>query len=190
MDNETGEEYTLQIWDLRELRSKTWKKEKNVQRISKYHQTYPRASKNGIGSCPPSPPRPKIPPPKTLEVYGHGRFSCRKSPPPPKKSQAPMKSAPWEGCGGLGGKTPRAFPKAGPIFQQPFSLPESSQTLAGIEFHAAGKSGRNFSVALKFAGNPSSKKFWTATAFSDSLKICLSRSTWETGYSWSFFAYS
>ena len=46
-----------------------------------------------------------------------------------------------EGCGGLGGENPGAFPKAGPIFQQPLSLPESAQTLAGIAFRAAGKSG-------------------------------------------------
>ena len=31
-----------------------------------------------------------------------------------------------EGCGGLRGENPRAFPKAGPIFQQPFSLPENA----------------------------------------------------------------
>ena len=34
------------------------------------------------------------------------------------------------GCGGLGGENPAAFPRAGPIFQQPFSLPASAQTLA------------------------------------------------------------
>ena len=46
-----------------------------------------------------------------------------------------------EGCGGLGGEKPGAFPKApGPIFQQPFSLPENAQALAGIAFRAAGKS--------------------------------------------------
>ena len=39
-----------------------------------------------------------------------------------------------EGCGGLGGESPGAFPRAGPIFQQPFSLPEGGQTLAGIAF--------------------------------------------------------
>ena len=32
-----------------------------------------------------------------------------------------------EGCGGLGGENPGAFPKAGPIFQQPFSLPDNAQ---------------------------------------------------------------
>ena len=54
-----------------------------------------------------------------------------------------------EGCGGLGGENPAAFPKARPIFQQPFSLPE--RTLAGIAFRAAGKSVRNFPAASKFA---------------------------------------
>ena len=31
-----------------------------------------------------------------------------------------------EGCGGLRGENPEAFPKAGPIFQQLFSLPENA----------------------------------------------------------------
>ena len=57
-----------------------------------------------------------------------------------------------EGCGGLGGENPAAFPKARPIFQQPFSLPENAQTLAGIAFRAAGKSVKNFPAASKFAG--------------------------------------
>ena len=52
---------------------------------------------------------------------------------------------------GLGGENPAVFPKARPIFQQPFSLPESAQTLAGIAFRAAGKSVRNFPAASKFA---------------------------------------
>ena len=38
------------------------------------------------------------------------------------------------------------------IFQQPFSLPENAQTLAGIAFCAAGKSRNNFPAASKFAG--------------------------------------
>ena len=59
---------------------------------------------------------------------------------------------PQEGCGGLGGENPAAFPKAGPIFQQPFSLPENAQTLAGIAFRAAGKSENHFPAASKFAG--------------------------------------
>ena len=42
-----------------------------------------------------------------------------------------------EGCGGLRGENPAAFPQARPIFQQPSSLPESAQTLAGIAFHSA-----------------------------------------------------
>ena len=46
-----------------------------------------------------------------------------------------------------------AFLKAGPIFQQPFPLPEGAQTLAGITCHAAGKSGqessRSFEICRK-----------------------------------------
>ena len=42
-----------------------------------------------------------------------------------------------EGCGGLRGENPGAFPKAGPIFQQPFSLPQNAQTLAGIAWGIA-----------------------------------------------------
>ena len=57
-----------------------------------------------------------------------------------------------EGCGGLRGESPGAFPEVGPIFQQPFSLPENAQTLAGIAFRAAGKSVQNFPAASKFAG--------------------------------------
>ena len=57
-----------------------------------------------------------------------------------------------KGCGGLGGENPAAFPKAGPIFQQPFCLPENASTLAGIAFRAAGKSGNHFPAASKFAG--------------------------------------
>ena len=49
---------------------------------------------------------------------------------------------------------PAAFPQVRPIFQQPFSLPESAQTLAGIAFRAAGKSGNRFPAALKIAGKP------------------------------------
>ena len=41
-------------------------------------------------------------------------------------------------------KIQQRSPKARPIFQQPFSLPESAQTLAGIAFRAAGKSARDF----------------------------------------------
>ena len=59
-----------------------------------------------------------------------------------------------QGCGSLGGENPAAFPKAGPIFQQPFLLPESAQTvetLAGMAFRAARKS---VPAASKFAGKP------------------------------------
>ena len=54
------------------------------------------------------------------------------------------------GCGGLRQGNPGAFPKARPILQQPFSIPENAQTLAGIAFRAAGKSAKNFPAALKF----------------------------------------
>ena len=57
-----------------------------------------------------------------------------------------------EGCGGLRGENPAVFPKARPIFQQPYSLPENAQTLAGPAFRAAGKSAKNFPAASKFAG--------------------------------------
>ena len=49
-----------------------------------------------------------------------------------------------DGCGGLGGENPGAFPKAGSIFQQPLSFLESAQTLERIACRAAGKSGNNF----------------------------------------------
>ena len=52
------------------------------------------------------------------------------------------------------------------IFQVQPPQPERSQTLAGIAYHAAGQSGKNFPAASRFAGNPSSKTFWTGTAFS------------------------
>ena len=57
-----------------------------------------------------------------------------------------------EGCGGLRGENPAAFLKTGPIFQQPFALPENAQTLTGIAFRAAGKSVKNVAAASKFAG--------------------------------------
>ena len=53
-----------------------------------------------------------------------------------------------EGCGGLGGENPAAFPQTRLIFQQPFSLPESAQTLAGLAFRAAGKSSFSSSVEI------------------------------------------
>ena len=75
-----------------------------------------------------------------------------------------------ERCGGFGRENPAAFPKAGPIFQQPFSLPESAQTLAGRSFRAAGKSGSNSRAASKLARKPFHKgKCLTATAFSSFL---------------------
>ena len=68
-----------------------------------------------------------------------------------KRLHPPLFRRTQEGCGGLRAENPAAFPKAGPIFQQPFSLPENAQTLAGIAFRAAGKSGNNFPAASKFA---------------------------------------
>ena len=56
-----------------------------------------------------------------------------------------------KGCGGLRGENAGAFPKAGLIFQQPFSLPETAQTLAEIAFRAAGKSVKKFPAASTFA---------------------------------------
>ena len=47
-----------------------------------------------------------------------------------------------------------SVPEGGVDFQQPFSLPESARTLAGIAFQAAGKSGNHFPAASKFAGKP------------------------------------
>ena len=46
-----------------------------------------------------------------------------------------------------------------PIFQQPFSLPESAQTLAGIAFCAAGKSGNHFQQRRNLPENLSSREF-------------------------------
>ena len=57
-----------------------------------------------------------------------------------------------EGCGGLRGESPEACPKPGPIFQQPFSSLESAQTLSGIAFRAAGKSGKKLPAASTFTG--------------------------------------
>ena len=44
--------------------------------------------------------------------------------------------------------------RRGQIFQQPFSLLESAQTLAGIAFEIAGNQGRICPAASKFAGKP------------------------------------
>ena len=52
-----------------------------------------------------------------------------------------------EGCSGPGGENP--FPKAGPIFQQPLSLPENPRTLAGIAIRGAGKLGKIFSNSVE-----------------------------------------
>ena len=57
-----------------------------------------------------------------------------------------------EGCGGLREENPGAFPKAVPIFQQPFSLSENAQTLAGTTLGAARESVKTSPAALKFAG--------------------------------------
>ena len=75
-----------------------------------------------------------------------------------------------EGCGCLGGANPAAFPQARPIFQQPFSLPESAQTFAGIAFGACRKIGEEFSSSVEIcrktfpAGNfgqpQPSRVFW------------------------------
>ena len=70
-----------------------------------------------------------------------------------------------EGCGGLGGENPAAFPQVRPIFQQLFSLPESAQTLAGTAFRAAGNRGRIFQQRRNLPENLSSREFQTATAF-------------------------
>ena len=96
--------------------------------------------------------------PKILVLKGLGTFG-RKIGVPQKRQiqrriQPPILGPLKEGCGGLGGENPAAFPQARPIFQQPFSLPENAQTLAGIAFRAAGKSVKNFPTALKFAGKP------------------------------------
>ena len=65
-------------------------------------------------------------------------------------------------------RNPGAFLKAGPIFQQPFSLLENAQTLAGIAFRATGESVKNFPAASKFAG----KLFQKGLSDSHSLLEC------------------
>ena len=54
----------------------------------------------------------------------------------------------------MAGENPAAFPEGAANFPAAVSLPESAQTLAGIAFRAAGKSGKNFPAASKFAGKP------------------------------------
>ena len=49
----------------------------------------------------------------------------------------------------MGAAPQRAFLKAGPIFQRPFSLPESAQTFVATACRAAGKSGNNLPAASK-----------------------------------------
>ena len=75
-----------------------------------------------------------------------------------------------EGCGGLRGENPGAFPKAELIFQQPCSLPESAQTLAGNSISCCQKIGEKlFQQYRNLPENPPSKEFRTATAFSSFL---------------------
>ena len=89
---------------------------------------------------------------------------------PKKHKRAPLRRRTQEGCGGLGGENPAAFPKARPIFQQPFSLPESAQTLAERErerehFVLPENRGIIFQQRRNLPENLSSKEFQTATAF-------------------------
>ena len=74
---------------------------------------------------------------------------------------------PWKGVSNFSSDS-LAFSKAGLILQQqPFPLPESVQSLTGIAFRAARKSGKtNSSSVAKLWENPSSKEFRTVTAFS------------------------
>ena len=74
---------------------------------------------------------------------------------------------------GVRGENPGAFPKGRPIFQQPISLPENAQTLAGIALCAAGTSVNNFQQRRSLPENFSSSKFLTATAFSSFLRFSL-----------------
>ena len=46
----------------------------------------------------------------------------------------------------------RSVPEGGADFPEAFSLPENAKTLAGMAFHAAGKSVKNLPAASKFAG--------------------------------------
>ena len=81
-------------------------------------------------------------------------------------SHSPLLRKTQEGCAGLRRENPGAFPKARPIFQQPFALPENAQILAGIAFCAAGEWVKNFPAVSKLPENFSSR---TATAFSSFL---------------------
>ena len=73
-------------------------------------------------------------------------------------------------------ENPAAFPKARPIFQQPFSLPESAQTLAGIAFRAAGKIGEEFSSSVEIC-----RKTFPARNFGQPQP---SRDFWFKGSAW------
>ena len=58
----------------------------------------------------------------------------------------------------------------------PFSVPENAQTLAGVAFCAAGKSGNNFPAASRFAG----KLFQQRISDSHSLLEFSEFSVWVT----------
>ena len=49
----------------------------------------------------------------------------------------------------------RSVPEGGVDIQQPLSLLESAQTLAGIKFHAARKLGKNFTADNRHPKDPS-----------------------------------
>ena len=74
-----------------------------------------------------------------------------------------------EGRGGLGGENPGAFPKVGPIFQQPFSLPESAKPLLEYHFVLSENRGGILQQRRNLSENFSSEKLRTATAFSSFL---------------------
>ena len=72
-----------------------------------------------------------------------------------------------EGCGGLRGENPGAFPKAGRFSSGRF-LAGKCPTLAGIALRSAGKSVKNFPAASKLAG----KLFQQGISDSHSLLEC------------------
>ena len=64
--------------------------------------------------------------------------------------QAPKIRRTQEGCGGLGGENPAAFPKAWPIFQQSFFLPEKvPKPLGRDSILFCPKIGENFSSSVE-----------------------------------------
>ena len=76
-------------------------------------------------------------------------------PPPPKSHDTFRPPPPFvrrtqEGCGGLGGENPAAFPQARPIFQQPFSLAGKCPSLGRDSISRCQKRNR-FPAASKFA---------------------------------------